>query len=109
MDINIDKFKNATQPTNGDGNPTMTFGFLKNTNKVLAKYFFSDSLNNNDAYSKTVNVYPYQNKKPNYKVRGALPYVYTGNIGLHYQRAPGVWNRYNTYAQDIYNLYGVRR
>jgi hypothetical protein len=107
--VSIDKFKNAKQAINADGNPTMTFDFLSNTNKILAKYFLSDDLNNNNAYQRYVINYPYKNKFRNYNVKGALPYVYTGNPGLHYQRAPGIWNRYNTYAQDIYNMYGVRR
>ena len=122
--LNIDSFYETTateenlykhamvsddSPVYADGHEKMTFDFLTNTNDILAKYYFSDDLNNNDAYSKNVNIYPYKNSIKNFKVVGALPNVYTANRSLHIQRKPGIWNRYNTKAQDIYNLYAVRR
>ena len=85
----------------------MTFNFLKdiNTTDVLDKYYLDDDTRINGA---TINYHPYRYAVKNTPVEGAPPYIY-GTIINHVQRKPKVWNKYDTYAVDIYNAYGIRR
>ena len=93
--------------SNGYKNGIMTFDFLKdeNTNNVLNKYYMDNDKRIN---GKTINYNPYRYALPNIPVEGAPPYIY-GIVLNHYQRKPKVWHKYDTYAQDIYNAYGIRR
>ena len=93
--------------SNGYKNGIMTFDFLKdtNTNDVLTKYYMDNDKKINGV---KINNNPYRYAFPNIPVEGAPPYIY-GIVLNHYQRKPKVWNKYDTYAQDIYNAYGIRR
>lgn len=90
-----------------DNDGHMTFDFLTdlNTNYVLNNYYINDDTKINGT---RVNYHKYQEQVPNYPIEGAPPYIY-GTLLNHYQRRPKVWNKYDTYAQDIYNQYGIRR
>lgn len=86
----------------------MTFDFLKddNTKNVLDTYYINDDKKLN---GQKVNLHPYQYKVQQIiPVKDSPPFLY-GNNRWHYQRSEGKWNKYDTYAQDIYNKYGVRR
>ena len=97
--------KTPKEINDNDGN--MNFNFLKNenTNYVLSTYYIDDDKKINGS---RLNYHKYQKQVPNIPVEGAPPYIY-GNPLYHYQRKPKVWNKYDTYAQDIWNKYGVRR
>lgn len=94
----IDNFNNRAN-FNNDGH--MTFDYLTKPSyktKILNRYYVNPD-------SKTI-TYPYKLRHKNCEVAGARPYVY-GNIWC--QRKPGAWNKHDTYGQDIYNWYGIRR
>ena len=89
---------------NNDGH--MKFDYIEDPNyttKLLYKYYVDDDIKLN---GEKINRHPYEKARPNCRVDGARRYVY-GRAWC--QRKPGAWHKHDTYGQDIYNFYGIRR
>ena len=98
----IDTFDNKANYYN-DGK--MIFKYITDTShtrNVLDKYYVNDDIK---IAGSRVNIHPDEFNRNNCSVIGALPKVYGKSLC---QLSPGIWNRYNTKKQDIYNNYAVR-
>jgi hypothetical protein len=93
-----DKFFNE-KILNYENDGKMNFDYLLNSNhktNILNKYYLDDDIKVN---GRRLNTHPYQFK--NYKnLYGIVDYQHTDNNN---------YGAYNTFADYIYNIYGVRR
>jgi len=112
-----DTFLDPVNPQNVIANDgKMDFKYISDPNytkNILNKYYINDDTKKNGV---NVNQHIYKNPVSNCRSSQDLnPYVYSADISLHCRRNvrnnynTAWWHKYDTIAQDIYNLYGVRR
>ena len=93
----------------------MTFNYINDpnySNRIISQYYLDDDIR---IAGMKVNSHPYKVPVPNCPSSAdLLPYIYSATPSKHCRRNIGAdgkswWRKYDTEAQDIYNIHGVYR